>query len=150
MTGFVLIIIGLPGVFAIFAKYLAYSLIIWEFNWWMLSVILLIAVVPEVLEYFAMVYGAKKFGTSTPAIVGAVIGGITGAIIGVPIFLIGSLLGFFIGAFIGAFVIEIIRTKDNNKALKSAIGALLGKAGAVLFKLFLGVVAVVLILIEIF
>lgn len=149
-AGALMILFGLPGLFVVAGSYLAYGLITKEMNWWLFGMLAGAAVAGEALDWVVGIFGARKFGTTKKGVIGAVIGGILGAIIGVPVFLVGSILGMFLGAFLGAYLFEYISSKDSAAALKSAKGALLGRAAAIAVKFMLAVFCVVAILIKIF
>jgi len=83
-------------------------------------ILLIIAVVSQLLDYLAGVYGAKKFGASKWGMLGALLGGITGIIF-------GGFLGLIIGPFFGAILFEIILGKKMFKeSVKIGLGTLLG------------------------
>ncbi|MBL7081590.1 MAG: DUF456 domain-containing protein [Candidatus Omnitrophica bacterium] len=100
----------------------------------------------EVLEYALIIIGAKKFGASNPAVIGALIGGILGAIIGAGFFGIGLILGAFLGIFLGAFLVELILQKDLVKSLKAGTGGVLGRAGSIIAKLLIAIVMLTIII----
>jgi uncharacterized protein YqgC (DUF456 family) len=93
----------------------------------------------EVLEYVFIIIGAKKFGASNAAVVGALIGGIFGAIAGTAILGIGLILGVFLGIFLGAFLVELIIHKDLVKSLKAGAGGVLGRVGSIITKLLIAI-----------
>lgn len=75
-------------------------------------------------------FGAKRYGASKRAVVGAAIGSVVGLFFGLP----GILLGPFIGAVIG----ELSTRPNIFAATRSGIGAAIGLAIAVAAKLALG------------
>jgi uncharacterized protein len=75
-------------------------------------------------------FGAKRYGASRRATIGAAIGSVVGLVFG----LVGILLGPFIGAVIG----ELSTQPNLSKATRAGIGASLGLAIAVAAKLALG------------
>lgn len=77
------------------------------------------------LDWIAGSLGAKRFGASRQAILGAMLGALVGIFFGLP----GILLGPFLGAVIG----ELIARRDLEQAGRAGLGAWLG--------LLLGVVA---------
>jgi uncharacterized protein YqgC (DUF456 family) len=91
----------------------------------------------EVVEYPFVVMGAKKFGASNSAAVGAIIGGIIGAIVGAPILGVGLIVGTFLGIFLGAFIVEFVIQKDLVKSLKAGTGGVLGRIGSVVVKVII-------------
>ena len=152
IIGLLVIPIGMPGTFVIFAGAVIYNLINWsmELSFTILGVLLGAAILGEILEYSVGIRAAKKHGASKPAIIGAVVGGIIGAIIGAPVPIIGSLIGLFIGVFAGAFLLELLTKGSPSKAMNSAIGAFKGRIGAILAKFAIGIGMVVIILMAVF
>jgi hypothetical protein len=88
------------------------------------------AMLTYVVDFAATAMGAKKFGASNRAIVGAVLGGLVGLVLGLP----GLLLGPFVGAVIG----ELSLRRDLRTAGRAGLGASLGLALGAAAKLALG------------
>jgi len=99
----------------------------------------------EVLEYAFIIIGAKKFGASNAAILGALIGGTLGAIAGSMSLGVGLIPGVFLGIFLGAFLVELIVHKDLVKSLKAGAGGVLGRIGSVITKLLIAIVMLMII-----
>ena len=78
------------------------------FGWWVLGSVLLVAVIGEIIEFFAGVGGAKKGGASARGMWGALIGGVAGIFLFTPLFFFVPLFGTFFGAIVGTFVGAII------------------------------------------
>lgn len=103
----------------------------------------------EISEYLFIVIGAKKFGASNAAVVGALIGGILGALIGAVLLGVGIIPGTFLGIFLGAFLVEIILQKDLVDSLKAGAGGILGRVGSILVKLIIALIMLVVIVLKI-
>jgi len=86
------------------------------------------------VDFLASAFGAKRFGASPRAIIGATIGAIVGIFFGIP----GVLLGPFIGAVLG----ELSAHSDLKTAGRAGIGATLGLALGVAVKLALALAMV--------
>lgn len=99
----------------------------------------------EVLEYVAVIIGAKKFGASNKAVIGALIGGILGAIAGITFLGIGVLLGAFLGIFLGAFLVELFIQRDLVKSIKAGAGSVAGRVGAIVGKLIIATIMLIII-----
>jgi len=82
-----------------------------------------------VLDFLAGAFGAKRFGASRRAVVGATLGAIVGIFFGIP----GILLGPFVGAVLG----ELSNHPDLKSAGLAGVGATLGLALGVAAKLAL-------------
>ena len=78
------------------------------------------ALLTYLVDFLAGAFGAKRFGASRRAIIGATIGAIVGIFFGIP----GILLGPFVGAFIG----ELTARSDLKTAGRAGVGATVGLA----------------------
>lgn len=83
-----------------------------------LSVLTLIALLTYAVDFLAGAFGAKRFGASRRAIIGATIGTIVGIFFGIA----GILLGPFIGAVAG----ELSRKQSLKVAGRAGAGTTLG------------------------
>ena len=101
--------------------------------------------VGEVSEYVFIIIGAKKFGASNAAVIGALLGGIAGAIIGVFVFGVGIIFGTFLGIFLGAFLVELFVQRDMVKSLKAGTGGVLGRVGSIFVKMILALVMIAIV-----
>ena len=118
-----------------------------KISWPVLAILLGMALVGEGLELLAGFYGAKHWGASKKGMLGALVGAVLGAVLLSPLlFLVGALLGAFLGAFIGAFLVEYFFDRDANRALRSGLGAFLGRMGGILAKGALAVAMTALII----
>lgn len=114
-------------------------------SWNILIVLLVMAIVGEVLEFFAGTVVAKHFGGSSKGSVGGIIGAIVGAILCAPLFFgFGALLGALGGAFIGSFSVEKLTGMETKAAVNAATGTTLGRLGGFFIKLGLGVSMIIL------
>ena len=80
----------------------------------------IMALLMYVLDFLAGAFGAKRFGASPRAIIGATLGAVVGIFFGIP----GVLLGPFIGAVLG----ELTAQSDLKTAGRAGIGATVGLA----------------------
>ena len=85
-------------------------------------------------DFLASAFGAKRFGASRRAVIGATLGAIVGIFFGIP----GILLGPFIGAVLG----ELSNRLNLKAAGLAGIGATLGLALGVAAKLTLALAMV--------
>ena len=92
-----------------------------------LIVLGILALLMYVLDFLAGAFGAKRFGASRRAVIGATIGAIVGIFFGIP----GVLLGPFIGAVLGELTVQ----SDLRTAGRAGVGATMGLALGVAAKL---------------
>lgn len=85
---------------------------------WTVAACLVIAVVIWVVDFLAGILGAKAFGASRWAVVGAGIGLLVGMFLGLP--------GILLGPAVGAIVLEYARDPNFERAMKAGVGAFLG------------------------
>ena len=83
-----------------------------------LTILALLALLTYGVDLWATMFGAKKFGASKRAIVGAVAGAVIGIFFGFP----GILFGPFIGAVIG----ELSARRGAEAAARAGLGATIG------------------------
>jgi uncharacterized protein YqgC (DUF456 family) len=79
------------------------------------------------MDFLAGAFGAKRFGASRRAVIGAAVGALVGIFFGIP----GVLLGPFVGAVLGEFSVR----PDLEAAGRAGIGAALGLAVGAAVKL---------------
>jgi len=88
-----------------------------------------LAALAYVLDYVAGAAGAKKFGGSVWALVGALVGAVFGLFFGPP--------GLLIGPVVGAVAGELLKSGEVEHSLKAGFGALVGMAVALLARVAL-------------
>ncbi|MBQ5727676.1 MAG: DUF456 domain-containing protein, partial [Mailhella sp.] len=88
-----------------------------------------LAMIGELVEFGAQIYGSKKYGSSKTSTAAGVIGAIVGAIFGAPfMFGIGAIFGALFGAWGGCYLAErLIRRQPSEIAFRAAQGAMVGK-----------------------
>lgn len=114
-----------PGIWLIFTGLLVYGIFDqWAaYSVWFIVLVGVLAFATSFLDYIGTMIGAKKFGASNMAAVGALGGGVLGGILlNIP----GTILGGILGS-IGA---EFYRQRSVPHALKAAAGSLIGTAVA--------------------
>jgi uncharacterized protein YqgC (DUF456 family) len=85
---------------------------------WTIVVLTVLAGLTYAVDFWATMFGAKKFGASKRAIVGALIGAVIGIFLGLP--------GVVLGPFIGAVAGELSAQRDLRQATRAGIGATIG------------------------
>jgi len=94
-----------------------------------LVVLGIMTILTYAFDFLAAAFGAKRFGASRRAVIGATLGAIVGIFFGIP----GILLGPFIGAVLG----ELSNRPDLKAAGLAGVGATIGLALGVAAKLTL-------------
>lgn len=146
----ILIIIGgligvfipvLPGIPLIFAGILLYAAFT-KFQIISLTTVLIFLIVTLLSLFFdwaGSLLGAKKFGASPWAILGAFLGVICGLILAGP-------LGLILGAIVGAIIFELIYQKKFSQSIKSGLGALVGFILSIFFNFILAILMIIFFL----
>lgn len=124
----------LPGAPLLFAGFL---LAAWAENFayvgaGTLTALGILAALTYALDFAATAFGAKRFGASPRAAMGAALG----TLLGLPF----GLLGVIVGPFIGAFVAEMNAQRGVRAAGRAGAGAAIGLALGAAAKLALGFV----------
>jgi uncharacterized protein len=139
-----LVLLGLPGNWLMLISTALVAWLYWDegmFSRWTLLAVLGIAVLGEVLEFVAGAVGTKQAGGSRGGAFGALAGGLIGAAAGtfvIPIPVIGSLLGACGGAFLGALSMELAGGREMEPAVRSGLGAGVGRFFGTVVKLVVG------------
>ena len=99
-----------------------------------------LALVGEVVEFGAQIYGSKKYGSSKTSTAAGVIGAIAGALAGAPfMFGVGAIFGALFGAWAGCYLAErFIRRQTSELAFRAAQGAMVGKFFGMVIKFGIG------------
>jgi uncharacterized protein len=85
---------------------------------WTVVILAILTLLTLAVDFWATIFGAKKFGASKRAVIGALIGLVIGIFLGFP--------GIIFGPFIGAVVGELSAQKDLKQATRAGIGATIG------------------------
>jgi len=85
---------------------------------WTVAACAFIGVAIWVVDFIAGVLGAKAFGASKWAIIGAGLGLLVGMFLGLP--------GIILGPAVGAIVLEYARDPNFERAMKAGVGTFLG------------------------
>jgi len=115
-----LVLPGLPG-----APLILLGLILgaWAENFthiglWTILALTILAGLTYAVDFWATIFGAKKFGASSRAVIGALIGVAAGLFLGLP--------GVIFGPFIGAVIGELSARRGLQQATRAGIGATIG------------------------
>ena len=85
---------------------------------WTIIALAILALLTYGVDLWATMFGAKKFGASKRAIIGALLGAIVGIFLGLP--------GVIFGPFIGAVIGELSAQRNLQQAARAGIGATIG------------------------
>ena len=133
IVGFMgLILPGLPGAPLVFA---GLFLAAWAENFayvgaGTLVVLALLAAATLVVDFLASAVGARRFGASPRAALGAAVGGLVGIFFGLP--------GLVLGPFVGAVGGELTARRSFGEAGRAGVGATLGLAVGLAARIALG------------
>src|SRR5262245_24093846 len=128
-----LVLPGLPGAPLIFA---GLFLAAWAEHFayvgaGTLVVLGLLAAATLVIDFLASAIGARRFGASPRAVMGAALGGLVGIFFGLP--------GIVVGPFLGAVAGELTARRSLGEAGRAGIGATLGLAIGLAARIALGI-----------
>ena len=151
-----LVLFSLPGNWLIVTATGLFAWWKWEdgiFSIYTLIAIAVLAVIGEVIEFFAGVGGAKKAGAGWLASLSAIGGAIVGAMLGtvfIPVPILGTLLGACIGAGSATLLVEMKSGKEMERSIKSGVGAGLGVLLGTTSKFAIGIVICVIVAVAAF
>jgi len=159
-AGALMTLLGLPGTIVIVLDALVYSAATgWRIPWWVLVILLGIALVAEVSDNLISAAGVKKYGGSTAGMIWAIIGGLAGAmaagwVLGVllPVAgaIVGPILGGLVGGFYGGYWYERHQGKPADEAAQAGKGAVFGRLAGALMKSVLAAVMIIIALLSAF
>lgn len=117
-----LVLPGLPGapllflglVAAAWAEGFAYV------GWVTLTVLGILALLTYLVDFAAGAFGARRFGASNRAVIGAALGTLLGLLFGI--------VGVLVGPFVGAMAGELTLHRDLGRAGRAGFGTTLGLA----------------------
>jgi uncharacterized protein YqgC (DUF456 family) len=143
ITGLLLNIVGLPGLWLIVLAYAGYAALTgWDVyvGWPSLLLVIVLATAAEIVEFVAGAAGSKAAGGRTRGMIGAVVGGFLGAIFLsiIPIPVVAQIFGACLGAFLGAMIMEMT-DKDIAHSLRVGAGAAKGRFLGIVSKLCFGI-----------
>lgn len=121
-------------------------------HWGVWVAVIGLAVTGEIIELVAGAIGARKYGGSKWASLGALAGGLIGAIIGtffIPLPVLGTILGAVLGAFTGSTSMELARGTTRQDAMRVGKGAAFGHMTGNLTKFAIGSVIWVILAIAV-
>jgi uncharacterized protein YqgC (DUF456 family) len=107
-----------------------------------LIVIVALATIGEIAEFFTGVVGSQKAGGTRRGAVGALVGGFVGAIVAtflIPAPILGSLIGACGGACLGAWGFELSGGRKMAESARSGVGAGVGTFAGRVAKLIVGI-----------
>ncbi len=103
-----------------------------------LVLLAVLAALGYLLSHFAGALGARQYGGSGWAVLGAIVGAFVGIVMGP--------LGLIVGPALGAVVFELVASGELEKSVRSGLGALLGIIAGAIAHLSLAVMMIALFL----
>src|ERR1700745_619675 len=103
-------------------------------GWGTIVALVLLTAASYALDFLSGYFGARYFGATKWGMFGALLGGLVGIFFG--------FVGLFVGPVIGAVAGEFIAGKRMIDAGRAGWGSLLGNLGAMIGKLFIGLVMI--------
>ena len=103
-----------------------------------LGILALLAALGYLLSHFAGALGARRYGGSRWAVLGAIVGAFVGIVMGP--------FGLLIGPALGAVIFELLATGEMDKSVRSGLGALLGIVMGAIAHLSIAVMMIALFL----
>lgn len=148
-----LVLVTLPGNWLMVVSTCLFAWWRWDdgfFSWPFLIAITVLALIGELIEFFAGAGGARRAGSTwkgaIAAIVGAIVGGLAGTFM-IPVPLFGTLLGACMGAGFMTWAVERSAGREREHSVRSGVGAGTGVLIGTLSKFAVGCVIWVMILI---
>jgi uncharacterized protein len=130
-----------PGTTIILAAAIVHRIFVGPENglgWFALGILVVLTALSYLVDFFAGLIGAKRFGATRWGVIGAIVGGILGIFTGFVTLLVLPIAGAVIGEMIGG--------KRLVDAGKAGWGTLLGNVAGMIGKLALGLAMVVVFL----
>ena len=93
-------------------------------GFWTLAAVGLLALISYAVDFWATMFGAKRFGASKRAVIGALVGMLIGIFLG----FVGVVFGPFIGAVIGELSVRGNLQQATRAGIGATIGVVLGAA----------------------
>lgn len=109
-------------------------------GWKSISLLVLLTIVSYAFDFLGSYFGARYFGATKWAALGAVVGALVGIFFGI--------IGLFVGPVIGAVAGEFIAGKRMIEASRAGWGSLLGNLGAMVGKLLIALVMIAVFLVS--
>ena len=127
----------IPDLGLILISALGYGLLVgWgENGWWLCTIIVLLGLAGQTAEMLVSGAGARRGGASWLSTFGGLAAGVVGLFVAGPIGLIAGLL-------LGTFMLEFIRHKNTEEALRAMFGMGVGYGVSFVVKFLLGLVMI--------
>lgn len=149
LVGLILTAVGLFGNIVVFGAAILYAFLT-GFHPIGIKELLIIGLLygsGELIEYVFTLMGVKWLGASRASGWMAIVGTLIGATFGGSILWgTGIIIGGFLGAMLGALITELIIKGEIIPALRAALGAFIGKTGAMFVKLTIVIIIIIFII----
>jgi uncharacterized protein YqgC (DUF456 family) len=141
-----LVLFGLPGNWLMVLTTALFAWWWWDegvFSGAVLIAIAVLAVLGELVEFFAGTAGARRAGASWRASLAGILGAIVGAALGtamLPVPIVGTVVGACLGVALAVWLVETSRGVRPEQSLQRAVGAGVGELLGIVSKFALGIV----------
>jgi uncharacterized protein YqgC (DUF456 family) len=141
-----LVLFGLPGNWLMVISTCLFAWWKWDqgaFSGWTLIAVAALALLGELIEFLAGMFGARRAGASWRGSVAAVFGAILGGLFGtfmIPVPFVGTVIGASVGAGLAVWAIEVSRGELSEHSLRRGVGAGIGQFIGITSKILLGLV----------
>jgi uncharacterized protein YqgC (DUF456 family) len=141
-----LVLFGLPGNWLMVISTCLFAWWKWDqrvFSGWTLIATATLALLGELIEFLAGMFGARRAGASwrgsVAAVFGAILGGLSGTFV-IPVPFVGTVVGASVGAGLAVWAIEVSRGELAEHSLRRGVGAGIGQFVGITSKIILGLV----------
>jgi uncharacterized protein YqgC (DUF456 family) len=141
-----LVLFGLPGNWLMVVSTSLFAWWTWDrhvFSGWTLIAVAGLALLGELIEFSAGMFGARKAGASWRASVAGILGAFVGAAVGTvafPVPVVGTVVGACLGVALAVWLVEVSLGARPEQSLQRAVGAGVGEFLGILSKFAIGIV----------
>jgi uncharacterized protein YqgC (DUF456 family) len=141
-----LVLFGLPGNWLMVLTTAVFAWWRWDervFSGGTLIAIAVLAVLGELIEFFAGTIGARRAGASWRASLAGILGALIGAIVGtgmLPVPVVGTVVGACLGVALAVWLVETVLGARPEQSLERAVGAGIGEFFGIVGKFAVGIV----------
>lgn len=145
------IVPGIPSLPLLFVAVIGHKLWFGEASThgWVFAVLIGMTLLALILDYAAMIVGARKCGATRRGTVGALLGVCGGVVIGAFFGGIGGGVGVVFGPFLGATILEFTGSRTWRASCWAGLGAALGLLAGTVGKVGCGIVVMLIFTVDV-